>query len=341
MWCVWKKGASYGRRRGCADIAAPHPAHHARGNGGPLRTCREPAHAGTPYSCVVTAAQDLTAGTADPAYGPSLDRDTDVWLGTFPGLGAVRVNADGAITVDVANAADLPADECAARERALRFGWGEPLSFARRGFRCTGGAAAVPPLGGSCLLLHGEPHDTAIILLELARRGWTIMGDRFTPIEWHGDTLLAHAREAPILVSRRRAEKAGISGVSVREHSDALIVDLPRDPGSHKVEAVVLLQTRKPEDVRLAPLMGHERFAAAANLTIGGALSPHGLADRTMSNSAAADDPPPEAFVTEHLKLAALPFARLSIDTAGVTDDADALVAWWQTITAGSSDTAS
>ncbi len=209
----------------------------------------------------MTATDDSGADRTIPLNGPTLDCDRDAWLGTFPGLGVVRVEEDGTVTVDVDNADVLTAEERSNRERALRFGWGEPLSFARRGFWCAGGAAAVPPRSDGCVLLLGDPHEVANVMLELAARGWAMMGDRVTPLEWQGDDLVAHPRAAPLLVSRRTAERAGVESHSVRANSDSRIVELLRAREPRNVVAIVLLRPRKPADARFTPLFGHERFA--------------------------------------------------------------------------------
>ena len=41
------------RRRRVALTSSAHPAHHALGNGGPLRSVPEPAHAGTRHTCAL------------------------------------------------------------------------------------------------------------------------------------------------------------------------------------------------------------------------------------------------------------------------------------------------
>ncbi len=286
----------------------------------------------------MTATDDSGADRTIPLNGPTLDCDRDTWLGTFPGLGEVRVEEDGTVTVDVDNADVLTAEERSNRERALRFGWGEPLSFARRGFWCAGGAAAVPPRSDGCVLLLGDPHEVGNVMLELAARGWAMMGDRVTPLEWQGDDLVAHPRAAPLLVSRRTAERAGVESHSVRANSDSRIVELLRVREPQNVAAIVLLRPRKPADARFTPLFGHERFAAAANLTVGGALSHRGPNDQSDPAAVTEEGTGSAATLGEHLRLAALPIARLCLDRATVTDDVNALVTWWQATVAATSE---
>lgn len=223
----------------------------------------------------------------------------------------------------------VSSQEQANRERALRFGWGEPLSFARRGLRCAGGAAVVPPTDDACLLLVGAPHDATNILIELTDRGWSVMGDRITPTEWQDAALVAHPRLAPLLASRPRAEKADLEGVPVRENTDSVLVDLPRTSESRPVIAVLTLQMRKPGEDALTVLTGHERFEAAASLMVGGALSPFVPGDANTSEDSAESEPVPRTALDEHLRLTALPYARLRLDSTTVTTDVDALVAWW------------
>lgn len=271
------------------------------------------------------------ATTADPSPAPSLDRDSDVWVGTLPGLGSVRVHPDGAIEVTAADRADDDADTVELRERALRLGWGEALSFARRGFRQSAGAAVGPVDGDTCMLLMGDAHDVAIVLIELVGHGWAVLGDRPTPLVWDSPTLTAHPRSAPVVVSKRRAAKADLEGTRLRGDTDAVALELPRITEPRRVAAIVAMQMRKPDEVPLTPLAGHERFELAASLFMGGAPWPVAdeqdatdESDPTTQRSATASE-----LMSDHLALARLPAARLRFDSATKDDDIAALLAWW------------
>ncbi len=279
---------------------------------------------------------------------PSLDRSGEVWVGVFPGLGSVSIDEEGGIEVSVEPAAPADSDAPDAgeddtlREQALRYGWAEGLSFARRGFTLAGGAAMSPPGDADgCLILCGDPHDAAIVMIELVKQGWTVMGDRFTPTQWEGPTLVAYPRQAPLIIAAQRLAKAGLEGSKIRAHTDARSVDLPRTGDPQPVVAVCTMQMRKPDEDVLAPLTGHERFEAAAGLMMGGALYPaieHQDDEQPDELDEAATAAWREARVKEvaaeslskHLQLTTLPYSRLRIDSKTAEDDAAALVTWWE-----------
>lgn len=282
----------------------------------------------------------------EQSWGPSLDTDVEPWVARMPGLGAVLVAADGALEVRLED--DLPValpdgearvDTEEQKEAALRHGWGEPLSLARRGFRLAGGAGVVAPEGGACVILTGDPHDITAVLLELAHRGWRILADRITPVQWDGDQLIAHPRLAPLLAAKHRLAKSGDTGERVRADSDARTVDAARESCAHPVTGILVVQQRRPDEEAFTPLTGHERFESAANLLVGGLLAAARL--RAESGDAAPEAAPQEdsdtggrdtaaETVAEHLRLASLPMARLRLDSATWVGDIDALVAWSQ-----------
>lgn len=301
------------------------------------------------------------------AEAPTLDRSGEVWVGEFPGLGRVEVAPDGATSITVESAPpqidgedDHPdaGEDPELREAALRHGWAEGLSWARRGFRMAGGAAVCPPADDlSCLVLSGDPHDVAIVLIQLVNQGWTVMGDKYTPTKWDDGVLVASARSAPVLISARRLAKASLEGTKVRAHTDSRAVELPRATGTRVVTAFCGLRMRKPDEDVLEVLTGSERFEAAATTMTGGALTPalddaadedagDAAADAGEQEEAAADESQEEAdarlaaerarltaeSMAEHLRLAAIPHLRLSIDSATAEDDAGRLIAWWDTL---------
>ena len=288
-------------------------------------------------------------------WGPSLDTDVEPWVARMPGLGTVLVAADGGLEVRLEEDLPLPGGELRVdsdeqKEAALRHGWGEPLSLARRGFRLAGGAGVVAPGDGPCLILAGDPHDAAAVLLALAHRGWRILADRVTPVEWVGDLLFAHPRQAPILAAKRRLAKSGDSGERVRADSDSRSVDLARESAAQPVAGIVVLQQRKPDEEVLMPLAGHERFESAANLLVGGllgaarqradAVGNEGAGQPGEGDAADGDRDAAADALAEHLRLAALPMARLRLDSATWDDDVTGLVRWSESLGARPAGTA-
>lgn len=303
---------------------------------------------------------------------PSLERpQSGPWVGLFPGLGSVTVDEGGEVAV-------APEEGCgpddgedpALREAALRYGWGEALSFARRGFSLAHGAAICPPAttpaqpAETCLILTGDPHDAAIVILHLVGLGWTVMGDKYTPTLWEDGALVAHPRTAPVLVAARRLLKNEIEGVKVRAHTDARSVELPRTAESRRVAGVVSLQMRKPDEAAFEVLTGHQRFEVAASIMGGGAVRPWradeedpdatDLAAAETSSPGDVDDAEAEARAAEaeqarqdkvkalvaesladHMRLSQLPSARLRMDSDTLTEDCDALLTWWEALHEG------
>jgi hypothetical protein len=260
-------------------------------------------------------------GVITEGAGLRLDRSGEPWVGVFPTLGVVRVHADGSIDVEVEpGSGNDTSEESSLREAALRYGWGEPLSLVRRGFRGAWGTAMVPPEGGGSLALNGRVHDVAIVLAELVGHGWSVLADRLVPTTWVDGDLVASPREAPVLISRALAERAGIHSTPARLHSDASRVDVPRAGTPQPVRAFANVGHRRLDESTLAELVGHERFGAASRVMADGVLAgPDDVArGKTMQN---------------HLALAALPFCHLRLrdDSAGA--DVAELVRWWRSVT--------
>ena len=250
--------------------------------------------------------------------GPTLDRSTEPWVGVFPGLGTVRVHADGAVEVEVEHDQDEPPEDPALREAALRHGWAEPLALVRQGFRCARGSALAPPDGRGCLVLNGTMHDVAVILLELASDGWSVLADHLVPTRWVDGRLVAFPTDAPVLVSDRRAERSGLDATAVRAHTDAVQVDVARAQSSQNVRAFVGVRIRRPNDPVLEELLGHERFRAASQVMIGGVMR------RDHDSDGAQQD-----VMAEHLELSKLRFARLHFDDDTLDADVAELTRWW------------
>ncbi len=257
----------------------------------------------------------------------ALDTGGESWTGVFPGLGSVTVSADGSITVQPDESTTDSADTVERRSAALTYGWGEPLSWARRGFLLLHGGCVTPDAASGALLVTGDLHEFGRLLPALSDLGCSFLSDRYTPAQWvHGD-LMAHPVAAPILLSARRAKKAGWDGRPVRGDTDTLAVDVARTTEPVRIRAVVQVHRARPDDQPLQPLSGHHRFEVAASLCFGGVLSGH-------ANQADQDtDTDPAEVMAEHLRLSALPMARLSLSGDGeqLPDEADQLVQWWGT----------
>lgn len=246
----------------------------------------------------------------------SLDCDSEVWTGHFPGLGTITIAADGSVDVTAEASAD---EDAQTRQRALRYGWAEGLSLVRRGFMLAAGAAVVHPETAEATILTGDPHDVAVALVELSNRGWLALSDRLTPLRWDDDRLMAHPREAPILLASARAQKCGLSGQAARTDTDALIVDLPRATEPAVVTAAVGVAHRRPFEDVVTNLTGQKRFEAASHLILGGVL---GVRQDSAGGTTAAEN------MAETLRLTSLRFCALRVQTSDIAPDVDSLLRW-------------
>lgn len=279
--------------------------------------------------------------TRGPMMSIQIDRTTEPWVGSFEPLGRVRVHHDGRFEIDAHPDDDEPIE---IRERALRWGWAEPLAAVRRGARLIAGTALVPPLAEldvgrddetqEALVLVGPTHDVSIAAAMLLMRDWRLIADRPVPAQWarsgggndadeadeadhDRDVLMALPVGAPFILSQRRAERLGISGTPVRDDSDALEIDAARITRAAQVSGIVHVSMRAPDAATLEPLLGFDRMTTVSRLFLGGALLPDGPT---------AD---PAAALGVHLRLAEIPAVRLRLAEATVGDDVDALAQWW------------
>lgn len=169
-------------------------------------------------------------------------------------------------------------------------------------------------------MVTGTIHDVGIVLLELVTDGWTVLADHLVPARWVGDSLLVFPRAAPVLVSHRRASRLDMEGVAVRERSDAVRIDVARTPSPQPIHAAVDVGARRPNEVVLEKLSGHEHFSAASQMMVGGVMGLNPTSDAT-----------PKDIMREHLELAKLPFARLRFDEDTLGADVAELCRWWST----------
>lgn len=238
----------------------------------------------------------------------TLDRDSDVWVGTFADLGTVRIFPGGEFVVEPAAAGDED------QITALTYGWAQPLAWARQGIRLTNASTVVDP-DGRCLALHGDAHDAAIIMLHLTQLGWSVLSDRPTPVRWNDASLIAHPNPAPILIAQRRADKEALPARPVRQDSDSVAVELPRSETPAPIAAIISARTRRVNDPLIEPLTGLRRFEAANGLLLAGALS---------------SDDDPKVAMADTLRIAQLPWAYSYIESATKQEAVAAIQAWWE-----------
>ena len=246
-----------------------------------------------------------------------LDRTADVWHGHFPGLGSVHVHPDGRIEVEPHRNRDSDAATPDEEEKctALLYGWGEPLSLARRGFVLAHGIAAVAPHAESGLLVSGDSHDTAIVVLGLASRGWKVIADGVVPLSFDTDAVRIHPRQAPILVSKRRLATTGFTGSPVRSETNVVSAEVPRDDRPLPLAAVVSVRIRRPDDQVLSAVTGHHRFDAARKVIVGGVLVQPATTPRES--------------MAQTLQMAASPSVNLRLDVESYESNLAELITWW------------
>jgi hypothetical protein len=265
-----------------------------------------------PYTCDVDGIVNESVG---------LDRNEEIWLGRFPGLGSIEVHPDGRIEVSVESSHEVcsdsvsPSSEKDEKYQALLHGWGEPLSLARRGFVLAQGCAAVAPDSDEAILISGDAHDTAILALGLASSGWRILADRVVPLVFHKDRIEAHPRVSPIIASKRRTAKTEFEARPLRSTSNAVSVDVPRAGTPSSVVTIVSVRIRRPQEPVLEILTGHDRFDSARTVLVGGVLA---LPSTTSQESMART-----------LQMATLPVVSVRLDAKSPEADIAELLTWW------------
>jgi len=255
----------------------------------------------------------------------TLDRSGEIWVGTFPTLGVVRIHPDGAVEVEAqpveASEPDAEPESLEWRVAALRHGWAEPLSLVRRGFHLIVGTAVTPPdtdtADPGCLVLRGPVHDIAMVMTELFAHGWRMLANRVVPVRWTDGVLIAHPRDTPTVIAKGRARKLEIEGTRLRADSDARSIEVARHTVPTPVRATVSISMRRPDESVLRVAEGHERFQAATSLIARGVLWPAG------------EDLTPPQVMQRHLELTSLPTADLTVSDESLADDAAELWRWW------------
>lgn len=256
---------------------------------------------------------------------PTLDATANAWVGVFPGLGSISVDDRGDVVVSPYGDANDDPTILLQRERALLWGWAEPLSWLRRGYHLIDGIALGHPDEESCIVVSGDYHDSSRLVVNLIADGWLLISDRPSPYSWVGDDLIAAPREAPFLIARRRAIKAGLEHQSVRADSDSVEVQAPRLTQERKVVAFVSVGARRPFEENLEMLSGHKAFRYATGLLL---ARPRLLNDTDDEASVPSADEHVQD-LQQALKLVKIPMLRLR-RTPGQTDTGvEDLTAWW------------
>lgn len=241
---------------------------------------------------------------------PILKTDGEPWTGEFPGLGRVEVFTDGTYSV---TATARPGAIAHLREDALRYGWAELLAATRLGFSHVHGMSVGLANSNTCLLLLGDPREKDSLLGPLLQEGFAILAPRPAPVRWEDEGLVAHPSIRPVTTSRRRAERLGLPWQRLREDTDAGQVEVPRLVGPRRVAGLLAVGAKRPHDQVFRTVTGHERFELAAGVIMGGRLDPNRQQFETDAPTESNEDLV-ALTVDRHLKLAALPSARLYLE---------------------------
>ena len=238
-----------------------------------------------------------------------LDTDGEPWVGHFEGLGNVRVDDQGGLTLQPITTDDPSIED------ALRWGWGELLSLRRRGFTLIFAAAAQRAAENGCLLISGAAHEVGRVVVALAAQSWLFLSDRTTPCRWDEGRLIATPTAAPIVAARRRAELAGVAGREIRPGSDVVEVTATRSQEPIEVAAILRVPVRAHGRSAFELTSGRARFEMVRTLMVGGVL---GDTDRDEALQ-----------MHDAMRLATLPIAELRLDSTTQAEDIqDALRMW-------------
>lgn len=262
----------------------------------------------------VTVDQALyTRGMASPETSIRLVDSGEPWVGEFRGLGRVRVWADGRTEV-TAEAGDK--EPVAQREAALRHGWAEPLSWARRGFDLSGGVAMVDGTRRA-ILIAGDIHDAGIVALGLAGRGWGLAAHRIVPLRFADSRVTVESHDAPFLTSERRATLNGRECRAVRSSSDSVeVLGLERVTGPVVLEGIAVVRPRRPSDELLIPRRGMLAMERMGQVLFGGRLRSDANRDPVVS-------------MERRVALADLGVVDLTLDAENPDPSVGALLDWW------------
>lgn len=275
-----------------------------------------------------------------PPPALSLDRSSEPWVGSFPGLGSVAVYKDGSVetSVDPVPSRLGTQPSPSEKDRALRFGWGEALSLVRQGYTCFRGSALVPadPRTG-CLLLVANCGDAPSLGAALLSLGWLVMADALVPTRWDDVDILAVPRSAPMILPTEVAIRAGLRDSTVRAHSDSVAVATSDKWGPVRISGVVLVEARGQDSKPARWLEGHERLVAATSILAGGVLGDGeragGLDKRASSDPHAIKieaSRKASEVLARRLRIAKLPMLELPVAAETIDDDVARLVDFWQ-----------
>lgn len=216
--------------------------------------------------------------------GITLDTSIEPWIGVFPGLGSVRVFADGTydvapVQIDVADPgaeseANQPGEDLLEeRRRALTHGWAEPLSWARQGYVVAAGTTLVEPESGRAVLLVGRAKPQLVIVRSLIGAGWSVAADGLTPIDDSSGLPLAVPTSAPLLLPVGETRDSPQPLERARTDTDAVMVPVARVTAPVPLAAVLVCMDfnigDKPE---ITPVTGVAKVSRILGALVGGAL---------------------------------------------------------------------
>lgn len=255
---------------------------------------------------------------------PSLNRNTEPWIGRVPGLGSVLVRADGSFEVQVESAED---EDIRLREDALRYGWAELLASVRKGHSHAGGMTWGHPDAERCLLITGEGRDVSRLFGPLLDHSLVVIADRPSPLSWQDGVLMAQPSMRPVVLGRGRAQQIGYDWTPLRAESDAGRANLPRLHEPKPVGGMLLVHPRRPDEDLFTLVTGHDKMEVAANAMQRGILDP----DYPTELASEADEAVTKLVLARHqrnLAFARLPFAKARIDPDAVDATFAAASAW-------------
>lgn len=238
----------------------------------------------------------------------TLDTSAEPWVGTFPGLGSVRVFADGTFDVVPVGTGGLVSGPLAGvaavgdehgreeeddedvkeiggevetaladeRRRALTHGWAEPLSWARQGYTVASGTALVEPESGLAVLAIGRSAPQVVVVRSLIDAGWPLLTDAITPIDDVSGVPHVVPTGAPLLMPAAALRDSGVSFERARTDTDAVIVPVKRASEPVRLAALLICQDFNVGDVaEVTSITGVEKMSRILGAQVGGVLATH------------------------------------------------------------------
>lgn len=252
-----------------------------------------------------------------PGVGLSLDCSAEPWHGVFPGLGECWIDEDGAVRVEAVARDEEPQEQ---RADALRHGWGEPLSWLRRGHLMVSAWAAAPAAEGPCLLFTSHGPDATVMRNELATRGWRMVAESPTPLDVSGEAITVLPRPVPFLATRRRVVDHW-DQQPVRADTDVVTVDWPRRTTAGPLGGIVQVRPGGVGIPNQAEVVGREKVPLVSRVIGHGVWSLHDTGD------------PAGLLMRDHalrFRMVGLPMLMVSLEHASpdAAPQVDAIEAW-------------